>query len=199
MGLCQPSVSSVSTAAKALSPEHRAHGASWPYCGVQLDWQGPGPGAWGLENPTGGCHPVSQAFISCSEHNWAVITLRPQMGCRCDYVLLATPCLRLLTACCPWCPSPAAPPQTWGNSLLHNPWTAFSLLSVQWPRTRHRQIKLVLSCKLQLAPIPARKELRLPSKIAFSQVSRARGTVHRREVCRQISVGSGLGQVVRAF
>lgn len=91
------------------------HGAPWSHCGAQLDWQGPGPGAWGVENPTGGCHPVSQAVISCSVHNWAVITLWPQMGCRCDYVLLASPCLRLLTACCPWCPLSKAPRQTQGQ------------------------------------------------------------------------------------
>lgn len=55
---------------------------------------------------------MSQAVISCSAHNWAVITLWPQMGCRCDYVLLDAPCLRLLTASCSWCPPPMAPPQT---------------------------------------------------------------------------------------
>lgn len=94
-------------------PSTGGYGASWPHCGGQLDWQGPGPGVWGVESPTGGCHPVSQAVISCSAHNWAVITLWPQMGCRCDYVLLASPCLRLLTTCCPWCPPPSmAPPKT---------------------------------------------------------------------------------------
>lgn len=86
-----------------------------PTVGAQLDWQGPGPGAWGVENPTGGCYPVSQAVISCSVHNWAVITLWPQMGCHCDYVLLAFPCLRLLTACCAWCPLFTAPTQTQGQ------------------------------------------------------------------------------------
>lgn len=135
---------------------------------------GLGSGDWGVENPTGGCHPVSQAVISCSVHNWAVITLWPQMGCRRDYVLLASPCLRLLTACCPLCPPPITPPQTQGQqppaqTPREHPLTS-ALRAVEvtaQPGAGHHWMALVLSCKFQFALIPARREFRLPKQDFF--------------------------------
>lgn len=144
---------------------------------------------------------MSQAVISCSAHNWAVITLWPQMGCRCDYVLLAAPCLRLLTACCPWCPPPMAPPQTQRQqspaqaldstvSPLHSVlWKSqFSLEPSHWTT-------LAQSQKFQLVPHHSHEsDFCFLNKIVFSQVGESWHGVHRRDACRQIS-GSGLGQV----
>lgn len=145
-----------------------------PTVGAQLDWHGPGPGAWGVENLTGGCHPVSQAVISCSVHNWAVITLWPQMGCRCDYVLLASPCLRLLTTCLSPVPTLHSPTANTGATAScinpgQHPFTS-ALCAAEitaQPGTRHHWITLVLSCKFQLAPILARKGAGLPNQDCF--------------------------------